>query len=126
MNERRRRRSATNELVVIYWRDLPAQVTATVDGEKGSWLLEERFHLAIDRAAMVADLTDADDYVREWRRESRPAEGDPAIVAQALAEQLQNEYPPERVKSIADNGGYDPESGPRDPASNDPSESEAP
>ncbi|MDA9241727.1 virulence factor, partial [bacterium] len=54
---RRRRRAKTDEIVTIYWRDIPAQVTATTDGNKGSWLLEERFQVAIDRAAAVAGLT---------------------------------------------------------------------
>lgn len=106
---RRRRRGGSNEMVTIFWRDIPAQVTATVDGEKGSWLLEERFQVAIDRAAGVAGLTDADDYVLEWRRVSAPCEGDPQAVAQAEAERLQDAYDRDRVRTLVTNGGLEPE-----------------
>ena len=99
-------------MVTIFWRDIPAQVTASVDGAKGSWLLEERFQVAIDRAAGVAGLTDADDYVLEWRRVAVPFDGDPQAGAQAEAERLQDDYPRERVRALVDNGGLDPDADP--------------
>lgn len=108
MTERRRRRGNTNEMVTIFWRDIPAQITATCDGVKGSWLLEERFQVAIDRAAGVAGLTDADDYVLQWRRVSTPAEGDAQQLAQAEAERLQDLYTRDRVKTLVEAGGLDP------------------
>ena len=56
-------------LTTIYWRDIPAQVTATTeDGGKEQVLMHDRFQVAIDRAAAVAGLTKTDDYVNEWRR----------------------------------------------------------
>ena len=116
MSERRRRRGGSNELVTIYWRDIPAQVKTSVGGEKGSWLLEERFQVAIDRAAGVAGLTDADDYVLEWRRVAQPFAGDAAAGAQAEAERLQELYTRERIRAIVDNGGLDPDSPDTDPA----------
>jgi len=105
---RRRRRAKSNEMVTIYWRDIPAQVTATADGEKGSWLLEERFQVAIDRAAGVAGLTDADDYVLQWRRVSGPCVGDPEVVARSEAERLQQLYDRDTISELVDNGGLDP------------------
>ncbi|MEM7091861.1 MAG: virulence factor [Actinomycetota bacterium] len=110
MSERRRRRGAANEMVTIFWRDIPAQVTASVNGEKGSWLLEERFQVAIDRAAGVAGLTDADDYVLEWRRVAVPFDGEPEAGARGEAERLQELYTRERVRSLVDAGGLDAES----------------
>ena len=106
---RRRRRSATNEMVTIYWRDIPAQVTAMSDGDKGSWLLEERFQVAIDRAAGIAGLTDADDYVLQWRRDSKPCAGNPEEAARTEAERLQQEYTRDRVRALVDNGGLEPD-----------------
>jgi len=102
------RRGNASEMVTIFWRDIPSQVTARSNGEKGSWLLEERFQVAIDRAAGVAGLTDADDYVREWRRVTAPCEGDPQAAAQAEAERLQTVYPRERVRALVDTGGLEP------------------
>jgi len=104
---RRRRRGNSNEMVTIYWRDIPAQVTATSSGEKGSWLLDERFQVAIDRAAGVAGLTDADDYVLQWRRVAQPCEGDAQSAAQAEAERLQEIYTRERVRELVASGGVD-------------------
>ena len=102
-----RRRASANELVTIFWRDIPAQVTATHEGTKGSWLLDERFQVAIDRAATIAGLTTTDDYVKEWRRETEALSGDPQVEARIRAEQLAKKYPPERVRSIAENGGLE-------------------
>ena len=101
----RRRRASADEMVTIYWRDIPAQVKATSNGEKGSWLLEERFQVAIDRAATIAGLTDADDYILEWRRVSAPCVGEPQAAAQAEALRLQDEYTRERVRKLVDQGG---------------------
>lgn len=118
----RQRRRSVDELVTIYWRDIPAQVTATYQGEKGSWLLDERFQLAIDRAATVAGLTDADQYVLEWRRVTRPADGDPQAAAHAFAQELQQQYPPERLTALIDSGGLEPSTN----GSSPPSESTTP
>ena len=113
---RRRRRAKANELVTIYWRDIPAQVTATVNGEKGSWVLEARFEKSIDNAATIAGLTSADDYVQEWRRVSQPCEGsDPEHLARTEAERLQDLYPRDRLRELAGNGGLEPEPHERSP-----------
>ena len=58
------------QLVTIYWRDIPAQVTAQRGSNREKALLAARFQHAIDRAAMVAGCTDPDSYVAEWRREA--------------------------------------------------------
>lgn len=107
---RRRRRATTDELVTIFWRDIPAQVTATVAGTKGSWLLDRRFQNAIDRAAGVAGLTAAEDYVRQWRRSTVPTAGDPELVARSAAEALEQRYTARRLHELVRNGGLEPHS----------------
>ena len=57
-----------NELVVISWRDIPAQVNARSGDEKHQVVLPRRFQKAIDDAAMVAGKKTASEYVGEWRR----------------------------------------------------------
>jgi hypothetical protein len=113
---RRRRRGNANETITISWRDIPAQVNVTFGGEKGSWLLEERFQKAIDNAATVAGLTDADDYVLEWRRASSPcmlpdgadpATTDPENIARIEAERLQELYPRDRLRQLVADGGLE-------------------
>ena len=93
-------------LVTIYWRDIPAQVTATTeDGSKEQVLMDARFQVAIDRAAAVAGLPKTDDYVNEWRRVATSVDGDPVAAAHAAAEQLDNDHPRDVLNALVDNGG---------------------
>jgi hypothetical protein len=56
---------------VIWWRDIPAQVTAKEGRTTARAQLPERFQEAIDAAAMRAGLIGTDAYLAEWRREPR-------------------------------------------------------
>ena len=56
---------------MIWWRDIPAQVTAGTGRGAARAQLAERFQEAIDAAAMRAGLIGSDAYLEEWRRESR-------------------------------------------------------
>ena len=95
-------------LTTIYWRDIPAQVTATTeDGGKEQVLMHDRFQVAIDRAAAVAGLTNSDDYVNDWRRVATRVDGD----AIAAAQRLDNDHPRDVLEALVANGGLDPESG---------------
>ena len=59
------------ELTVIWWRDIPAQVTAKEGRARAARELPTRFQEAIDAAAMRAGLIGTDAYLEEWRREAR-------------------------------------------------------
>src|SRR5512144_193675 len=73
------------ELTVIWWRDIPAQVTAKEGRSRASGELPARFQEAIDAAAMRAGLIGTDAYLEEWRREPRSCGDDlEAEVAQEL------------------------------------------
>lgn len=90
------------EVQIVYWRDIPAMVTAR-DGrrERASANLSERFQAAIDEAAMRAGLIGTDEYLAEWRRsEWQAADGDAASVAQRVAAELEAAYPPERLQQL--------------------------
>ncbi len=96
----------TNELVVILWRDIPAQVNVHVGRERRQMLLAERFQRAIDRAKRKARIHTAQDDVAQWRRESRPLDGEAeAAVADAVA-RLEADYPPARLGALAFVGGW--------------------
>jgi hypothetical protein len=73
------------ELTVIWWRDIPAQVTAKQGRSRAARELPPRFQEAIDAAAMRAGLIGTDAYLEEWHRELRAC-GDEleAEVAQEL------------------------------------------
>jgi len=100
------RRRNRNELTTIFWRDIPAQVTAQVGATREQALMPDRFQVAIDRAAAVAGLTSTDDYVNEWRKVSEPlASEDAATEAQARADALTTEYSEERLEALVWTGG---------------------
>ena len=56
---------------MIWWRDIPAQVTAGSGRGAARRQLADRFQEAIDAAAMRAGLIGTDAYLEEWRRETR-------------------------------------------------------
>ena len=73
------------EVTIVYWRDIPAQVTAGSGRRAARVLLSERFQEAIDAAAMAAGLSGTDAYLEEWRRETVVREGYPATAIEEEA-----------------------------------------
>ncbi len=105
-----RRRGGNGNLVVICWRDIPAQVNAGSGSSKIQRILPRRFQRAIDEAAMVAGKTQASEYVGEWRRKLIPGDpGDPEGAAMRAAEELEAAFPRERLKDYVAAGGWDPD-----------------
>ena len=103
-----RRRRGAPELVVISWRDIPAQVTATNADSKESTVLSDRFQVAIDRAAAVAGLTETQAYVNEWRRTSHPLTADDlGVEVSTVAAGIEAGYPRDRLEAIVQDGGLD-------------------
>ena len=96
------------ELTVIWWRDIPAQVTAKDGRARAARELPSRFQEAIDAAAMRAGLIGTDSYLEEWRREPRSCGDDlDAEVAQEL-EWLDAAYTDEVLERlVAANGKED-------------------
>ena len=97
------------QLIVVYWRDIPAQVIVKAGRQTAKRQLTERFEKAIDRAAMKAKLRDTDSYLAEWRR-AAPVECSDELEseAQAAAERLENDYADERLASLVAAGGLEP------------------
>ncbi len=111
----RRRRGDANRLVLISWRDIPAQVNGGSGTDRVQRILPRRFQRAIDRAAMVAGKTQASEYVGEWRRTTIPAGAhDPEAAAMAAAADLEEAFPRERLDEFVRTGGWDPDSDRRD------------
>lgn len=95
------------ELTVIYWRDIPAQVTATDGPAAVRVALPDRFQEAIDDAAMTAGLVDSGDYLAEWRRETRECSPDLAREVDAEAARLEAKFTEEELQRVAGFGGHD-------------------
>jgi hypothetical protein len=56
------------KLIVISWRDVPAQVLVKQGRETAKVQLSHRFQEAVDRAAMRAGKSGSDAYLADWKR----------------------------------------------------------
>jgi hypothetical protein len=72
-------------LIVISWRDIPAQVIAKRGRETAKVILPHRFQEAVDRAAMRAGKGSSDAYLADWQR-SVPRACSDDLHAEAAAE----------------------------------------
>ena len=95
-------------VVIVFWRDIPAQVLVRAGRRRERRQLSERFEQAIDRAAMRAGAKDEDAYLADWRK-SKPVEidGDPAEIVESEASRLEEAYPRERILSLVAGLGWE-------------------
>ncbi len=100
-------RNGGPEVVVILWRDLPAQVNGQAGRRRHQVRLPDRFHRAIDRAKRRAKITTADDDVAQWRRVATPCGADLETAAIDTARRIGVDYPESRLKRIAFRGGWE-------------------
>ena len=99
-------------IMVLYWRDIPAQVVAERgrgrNREQAKIELHKRFALAIDEAAMRGGADGTDDYLAEWSRgEARECGEDLQAEAEKLVEELEADYPRERLNGLVAAGGIE-------------------
>ena len=100
-----------SEVVVIMWRDIPAQVNGHAGRERHQVLLSEKFQRAIDRAKRKAHIVTAHDDVAQWRRISHrlptgAGQPDVATAAEAEAARLEDDYGVDRLGRLAFAGGW--------------------
>ena len=101
------RRADRREVVVILWRDIPAQVNGQEGRQRHQVVLHPRFQRAIDRAKRKARIVTAHEDVTQWRRVTIQCDTDVVVAAEAEAKRLEGEYPAERLGTIAYHGGFD-------------------
>ena len=93
---------------IVYWRDIPAQIKIKDGRKRKGQPLSDRFAQGIDQAAMLAGLVGSDDYLAQWRTTPwQEYEGEAETLAQALAAELEESYPSQRLKALVKNGGYE-------------------
>lgn len=95
------------DLIVVYWRDIPAQVIARA-GRRNQVKLElsPRFAEAIDIAAMRGGARDTDAYLAEWRKaDPIQISDDLEAEARGMADWIEDQYDDARLKALAKNGG---------------------
>jgi len=97
-------------LTVIKWRDIPTQVMirkSRLEVEKIQ--LNNRFMEAVDSAASVADATDADAYLTDWKNEViEIPDGDLKGPVANKAAELESAFTQEILMNYVNNGGYKP------------------
>ncbi|MDX1542085.1 MAG: virulence factor [Geminicoccaceae bacterium] len=94
-------------LVLVCWRDIPAQVIAKAGRRTAKRQLSERFEMAIDRAAMRSGMRGTDAYLGEWRRVDGGACGDDLEAAvEERAARLEQEFTDDLLKDMVASGGY--------------------
>ncbi len=97
------------DLVILYWRDIPAQVIAKAGRRSAKRELPLRFTEAIDRAAMRGGLRESDAYLEQWRRGHPVSCGeDLEVEAQACMDRLLSEYDEARLKALVAALGSEP------------------
>ena len=95
------------DVIVVYWRDIPAQVIVGKGRKASKVQLPERFEQAIDRAAMKIGAEDTDSYLVEWRK-APPyvVDGEQSEVAHLEANRIDTEYNQEKIKLLIKNDGW--------------------
>jgi hypothetical protein len=93
------------KLITIYWRDIPAQVIGQQGRKRVKQELDKRFAVAIDRAAMRAGKGSSSAYLEEWRRASRPCEGEIEAAVREEVARLEAQFPDDLLEATVKNGG---------------------
>lgn len=94
------------DLVVVYWRDIPAQVIVKQGRKSAKRQLPERFEQAIDMAAMRSGARGTDAYLAEWRKgDPVPVGDDLEAEAEKAAGALEAEFHQEALVALAKAGG---------------------
>lgn len=96
------------DLIVVYWRDIPAQVIVKKGRQTAKRELSLRFTEAIDMAAMRSGAGDTDAYLAEWRKANPVPVGDDleSEADKAMAE-IEAAFDRDRLVALAKNGGRD-------------------
>jgi Virulence factor len=102
------------QIIVISWRDIPAQVNAQQGRDRQQVILSGKFQRAIDRAKRKAKIYTAHEDIAQWSRVSRPCGSDLAAEAQAEADRYELRYTKEHLGRLGFLGGWEPENKPAD------------
>ncbi|WP_159586625.1 MULTISPECIES: virulence factor [Chelativorans] len=95
------------DLIVVYWRDIPAQVIVRKGRKTAKRELPLRFTEAIDMCAMRVGARDTDAYLAEWRRGApEPVSDDLEAEADKALAAIEREFPDEQLKALVKAGGH--------------------
>src|SRR5262245_19352434 len=92
-------------LITIWWRDIPMQVIAREGRKSEKRVLDRRFQIAVDKAAMKSGKKSYGDYIEEMRRAERPCGDDIESEANAEAARLDEAYTKAVLRELVAAGG---------------------
>jgi Virulence factor len=96
------------DLIIVYWRDIPAQIIVRKGRQNAKRELSLRFTEAIDMCAMRSGASDTDAYLAEWRKaEPVPVGDDLEVEADNALADIEARYPKERLVALVKSGGKD-------------------
>lgn len=99
------------QLIIISWRDIPAQVVCKRGRETAKIQLSARFQEAVDRAAMRAGKGSSDAYLADWKRsEPQPCGDDIQAVVAATAAEIEARFTDEDLERLIKAKGLQPPS----------------
>ncbi|CDZ46386.1 virulence factor [Neorhizobium galegae] len=92
--------------IVVFWRDIPAQVIIKKGRQTAKRELSLRFTEAIDMCAMRSGAAGTDDYLAEWRKADPIAVSDDLEAeADSAAAELEAAYDREKLVALVKTGG---------------------
>ena len=96
------------DLIVVYWRDIPAQVIVRKGRQNAKRELPLRFTEAIDMCAMRTGAGDTNAYLAEWRKaDPVPVTDDLEAEAVKALAAIDSEYDKDRLVALVKAGGRD-------------------
>jgi hypothetical protein len=98
-------------------------VKARAGRERANAKLPDRFMVSVDASATKAGKTSDDDYIAEWREESRECGPELRLEVDREADNIASTYPRELIKTYVRNGGWAPSVAPSVAPNVAPSES---
>lgn len=92
--------------IVVFWRDIPAQVIIKKGRQTAKRELSLRFTEAIDMCAMRSGAAGTDDYLAEWRKaDPISVSDDLEAEADRAAVELEAAYDREKLLALVKAGG---------------------
>ncbi len=96
------------QLIIVYWRDIPAQIIVKQGRTNAKRQLPDLYQKAIDAAAMKAGAAETDAYLNDWRRGApQELDGDIESLADSALKDLEAAYGPDRLKHLIASGGLE-------------------
>ena len=96
-----------DNLTIVFWRDIPAQLLIGSGRKAIKLKLSEKFEKAIDRCAMKVGAKDSESYLEDWQKKTVPLQTNSTNSIELEAERLEQYYTNEKLKALILNNGWD-------------------